>query len=359
MDTGWSDLFVPSSKCADSYCDLHQLYDASLSSSYAPDGSPVQVHYGGLYTEGNVSQDTVRVADLQVLGQSFEEASLLRPVPLYFDNIFDTVLGLARIPPNVSRDSTLEARSLLQNIVDQGLLKRNNFALDLPRKDGEVGQLTLGVTADDKDGLVEFPVREISASDHALPDDLNAGWQVEASSVSLGDPSDPKSVHGPLINCTAVLASGYPFIDLPSDLHRSIKTRVNSDPDQYGTLDCNRRSSLPNLTVSLGPSNSSHGFTLTPWDYLLEVHFEDVGTRCLSTFTAHAESEGNYIVLGSAFLTGVYSIFDLDAKTISRRCPRRSIGLGDSYAYFPAIVGPSKRARVDTFDGSPSEQSLS
>lgn len=47
VDTGSSDLWVPSTACSSSACSGHSLYDSSASSTYVHNGSPFTINYGG------------------------------------------------------------------------------------------------------------------------------------------------------------------------------------------------------------------------------------------------------------------------------------------------------------------------
>lgn len=72
---------------------------------------------------------------------------------------------------------------------------------------------------------------------------------------------------------------------------------------QYN-VDCEKRSSLPDLTLQLG----GHNFTITPYDYTLEVQ-----GSCMSSFMGmdFPEPVGPLAILGDSFLRKWYSVYDL------------------------------------------------
>jgi len=82
IDTGSSDTFVPSVDCTDFDCSHHNLHDHSQSSSYQKNGTAVRMHYAGFYTSGYASMNTLQVGDLIIENQAFEEATLLKAVPV-------------------------------------------------------------------------------------------------------------------------------------------------------------------------------------------------------------------------------------------------------------------------------------
>ncbi|KAL2036603.1 hypothetical protein N7G274_010629 [Stereocaulon virgatum] len=83
LNIGWGDLFVPSWNCTyDScevgYCLPHNMYNSSQSFSYVADLSPARVHYMGIYTWGNVSQDSLYVGGA-VIKCHIYESSMKKP----------------------------------------------------------------------------------------------------------------------------------------------------------------------------------------------------------------------------------------------------------------------------------------
>ena len=325
VDIGWGDVFVPSWNCTYNsyeaqYCRPHNMYNSSQSSSYVADLSPARVHYMGIYTYGNVSQDSLHVGGVEIKNQIFEEATVWRPVPLFWDHLLDSALGLARLPLDFS-DSTIEARNPFQNMISQNLLERNVFSLRLARTDKEKGELVFGSV--DKDlytgDLVSFPATNVTCeANEAIAAYSSSGWQIPVQSISLSSDSSSGPLHASLPNYTAILSTDFPYIGLPTALARQF-TEYCGTATQYSAFDCEDRISLPNLTVSLGPDGQE--LVLTPWDYMFEVEDKTYGTRCVLPFVELMEMlEGfNYIMLGTAFLSGLYSVFDYDNQTVSRK----------------------------------------
>jgi Eukaryotic aspartyl protease len=70
-----SNLWVPSVKCTSLACFLHTKYDSGVSSTYKANGSSFSIRYGSGSMEGFVSQDDLRIGDIEIRGQDFAEAT--------------------------------------------------------------------------------------------------------------------------------------------------------------------------------------------------------------------------------------------------------------------------------------------
>ena len=262
----------------------------------------------------------LQLGPLQIPDQTFEEAYHFRPTYLLDDVTYDTVLGLSR--ENVrSKDSTLRAASPFQNLVSQNRLGRNIFSLSLPRSAKERGRLTLGGTDPDIDrSSIDATTLPLST----LRDDSSpysaGGWEVGAVEITFGSGSN--AIHCPLPSHVAVLSTASPALDLPVDFVREVQTRVEASMTD-GTVDCNKVSSLPNLTITLqGREGLVHDFIMTPEQYAdndLKLPIYDP-KRCLVFLGPRediGEDEQKSIVLGSRFLRNCHAIFDTDERTVS------------------------------------------
>lgn len=343
LDIGWSDLFVPSTRCPQldrpEYCAPHPLYNSTRSETSVPDGRNTSVHHFGFYTQGNAVSDSVQVGSLTSRNQTFEEAYLFRPTYGFDDTWYDTALGLS-LHTLRSEESNLQASSLFQNMMAQGLLEKNVFCISLPISSNETGRLALGHVPADLDGhpkearlpldpmnsprryRIGTPSEPMSAFDSQVSirsEYLSGGWQVSGQSITFG--------HGPvapkldLSDYTIVFSTIDFWISLPTKFGRQVREKLGVSVVD-GSIDCKERDAThQNLTMTLkGKNELFHEFLMTPREYIRsepKIPFVDPD-RCLVPIALHKEDEmDKFVVLGSIFLQKYHLIFDADARVIS------------------------------------------
>jgi len=125
LDTGSSNLWVPSSSCGSIACYLHQKYDSSASSTYQKNGSEFGIRYGSGEVAGFISQDVLRIGDLTIKDQLFGEATSEPGLAFAFGR-FDGILGLGYDTISVNH-----VPPPFYNMIDQGLLDEPVFAFYL------------------------------------------------------------------------------------------------------------------------------------------------------------------------------------------------------------------------------------
>ncbi|KAL4765646.1 pepsin-like aspartic protease [Aspergillus foveolatus] len=286
LDTGSSNLWVPSSECGSIACYLHQKFDSSASSTYKRNGSEFAIKYGSGSLSGFVSRDNLQIGDLKVKGQDFAEATSEPGLAFAFGR-FDGILGLGFDTISVNR-----IVPPFYNMIHQGLLDEPVFAFYLgdANKDGDSSVATFGgIDKDHYEGeLIKIPLRR------------KAYWEVDLDAIALGDEV------AELENTGVILDTGTSLIALPSNLAEMINTEIGATKGFTGqyTIDCAKRDSLPDLTFTL----TGHNFTIGPYDYTLEVQ-----GSCISAFMGmdFPEPVGPLAILGDAFLRKWYSVYDL------------------------------------------------
>ncbi|KAB5542406.1 vacuolar protease A precursor [Coniochaeta sp. 2T2.1] len=289
LDTGSSNLWVPSTECGSIACYLHQKYDSSASSTYKKNGTAFDIRYGSGSVSGYISQDILKIGDLLIKNQDFGEATSEPGLAFAFGR-FDGILGLG-----FDRISVNGVVPPFYNMVNQKLIDEPVFAFYLSDTESDDSEATFGgINKDRFEGkITTIPLRR------------KAYWEVDLDSVSYGDAT------AELENTGVILDTGTSLIALPSQLAEMINAEMGAKKGYNGqySIDCSKRDSLPDVTFGL----SGYNFTIGPYDYILEV-----SGSCISSFFGmdFPEPVGPLAILGDSFLRRWYSIYDLGEGTV-------------------------------------------
>jgi len=290
LDTGSSNLWVPSTDCNSIACYLHSKYDHSASSTYSKNGSSFEIRYGSGSLSGYVSQDVFRIGDLTVKHQDFAEATSEPGLAFAFGR-FDGIMGLGYDTISVNK-----IVPPVYNMMDQGLLDEPVFAFYLgDTNNGEESEATFGGINKDhfKGELTKIPLRR------------KAYWEVDLDAITFGGNTAELEGTG------AILDTGTSLIALPSTLAELLNKEIGAKKSFNGqyTVECDKRDGLPDLTFTL----TGHNFTIGPFDYILEVQ-----GSCISAFMGmdFPEPVGPLGILGDAFLRQWYSVYDIGTSSV-------------------------------------------
>ncbi|KAL6299679.1 endopeptidase [Sparassis latifolia] len=285
LDTGSSNLWVPSTKCTSIACFLHTKYDSSASSTYEANGSEFSIQYGSGSMEGFVSQDKLNIGDLTIKGQDFAEATKEPGLAFAFGK-FDGILGLGYDTISVNHITPP-----FYSMVNQGLLKSPVFSFRLGSSEEDGGEAIFGGVDDTAyTGDIDYvPIRR------------KAYWEVELEKVALGDDELE------LENTGAAIDTGTSLIALPSDIAEMLNTQIGAQKSWNGqyTVDCAKVPDLPDLTLTF----NGKAYPLKGTDYILEVQ----GT-CMSAFTGmdiNMPGGAKLWIVGDVFLRRYYTVYDL------------------------------------------------
>jgi saccharopepsin len=291
LDTGSSNLWVPSSQCSSIACFLHTKYDSSSSSTYEKNGTEFEIRYGSGSLSGFVSRDTLQIGDIKVKGQDFAEATNEPGLAFAFGR-FDGILGLGYDTISVNKMVPPFYHMINQKLVDEPVFA---FYLGDANKDGDNSEATFGgIDKNHYTGeLIKIPLRR------------KAYWEVELNSIALGDNV------AELENTGVILDTGTSLIALPSTMAELLNKEIGATKGFTGqySVECDKRDSLPDLTFTLG----GHKFTIGPYDYILEVQ-----GSCISSFMGmdFPEPVGPLAILGDAFLRRWYSVYDVGNNAV-------------------------------------------
>ncbi|XP_072743879.1 lysosomal aspartic protease-like isoform X2 [Anoplolepis gracilipes] len=279
FDTGSSNLWVPSVKCAsdNQACQTHNKYDSSKSSTYKPNGTSFDIGYGTGGLTGFLSTDVVNVAGLQVQNQTFAEA-INEPGLAFVYSQFDGILGMGY--DEISRDGVT---TVFTNMVNQKLVEKPVFSFYLNRDPSASagGELLLGGSNP------EHYVGHLTY----LPVTQKGYWQFDMDSVLVGnDVTVCKN------GCQAVADTGTGLIVGPANDISLINQVIGTD--QNGEVNCDSHSQLPVISFVL----NGKAFNLTPKQYILQLGND----LCLSGF----QGGSPLWILGDVFIGPYYTVFD-------------------------------------------------
>lgn len=198
LDTGSSNLWVPSQLCGSIACFLHSTYDSSASSSYKKNNSAFEIHYGSGSLSGFISQDTVQIGDVKIKHQDFAEATSEPGLAFAFGR-FDGILGLGYDTISVDRAVPPFYNMLAQGLLDEPVF---SFYLGNTASDGDESEACLGGVnrAHYTGELTKIPLRR------------KAYWEVQLDAISFGDETAELEEMG------VILDTGTSLISLPSTL---------------------------------------------------------------------------------------------------------------------------------------------
>ncbi|KAI6035690.1 Asp-domain-containing protein [Pisolithus marmoratus] len=289
LDTGSSNLWVPSIRCESVACFVHAKYDSASSSTYKSNGSAFSAQYSIGAVKGFVSQDTLTIGDLTVRHQDFAEV-VEDPGPTFTFGKYDGFLGLAYDALSVNH-----IVPPFYNMLDQGLLDEPVFSFRIGSSEEDGGQATFGgIDESAYSGDITYaPVRR------------KAYWEVELNKVTLG------SEELELNNTGAAIDTSTPLILVPNDIADKLNVQIGATRSWNNRyqVPCSTVSSLPDLVFYLDgkpyPLNSSY--------YIL-----DVQGSCISLIAGVGTNLPDSIpwILGDAFLRRYYTVFDFGRDAV-------------------------------------------
>jgi saccharopepsin len=288
LDTGSSNLWVPSQSCGSIACYLHSTYDSSSSSTYKSNGSEFEIQYGSGSLSGFVSNDVMSIGDLQIKGQDFAEATNEPGLAFAFGR-FDGILGLGYDTISVNKIIPPFYQMIKQDLLDEPV-----FAFYLGSDETSSEAVFGGVDKSHYTGDIEY-----------IPLRRKAYWEVDLESIAFGDEV------AELDDTGVILDTGTSLNVIPSSLAELLNKEMGAEKGYNGqyTIDCSKRDTLPDITFNLAGSN----YSLPASDYILEV-----SGSCISTFQGMdiPAPAGPLAILGDAFLRRYYSVYDLGKNAV-------------------------------------------
>lgn len=294
MDTGSSNLWVPSRRCRDSEnCKGHRLYDSSKSSSYKKNGESFAIQYGRGYASGHLSCDTLTIGGATIANQTFGEAEILSRN--FAESLFDGILGLGF--PEISQD---RVTTPFENMIKQNLLPKPVFSFYLNRdvNGNRGGELVLGgIDESHFEGDIEY-----------VPISEEGYWQFNMDQMSVKGKGQACQA-----GCQTIADTGTSLLVAPYEEAQAINSMLGAEQDKSGLYiwpDCSAVDQLPEISFKI----AGREFSLTPSQYVFRVATGDSDkVQCVSPFMG---LRMDLWILGDVFLGPYYSVFDYGAKRV-------------------------------------------
>ncbi|TRM67800.1 aspartic peptidase domain-containing protein [Schizophyllum amplum] len=289
LDTGSSNLWVPSAKCTSIACFLHAKYDSASSSSFKENGTAFAIQYGTGSMEGFVSNDVLTIGDIAIPGQDFAEATKEPGLTFAFGK-FDGILGLGYDTISVNHITPP-----FYNMVNKKLIDEPVFSFRLGSSEEDGGEAIFGGIDKSayKGDLDYVPLRR------------KAYWEVELEKISFNGEELELEMTG------AAIDTGTSLIALPTDIAEMLNAEIGAKKSWNGQyqVPCESVPNLPELSFYFG----GKAYPLKGTDYILEVQ----GT-CISSFTGMDINlpGGSLWIIGDVFLRKYYTVYDLGRDAV-------------------------------------------
>ncbi|KAL0094952.1 secreted aspartyl protease [Phycomyces blakesleeanus] len=288
LDTGSSNLWVPSSGCSSIACFLHRRYESTKSSTFSENGTDFAIRYGTGSLEGFISQDTVNFGGIELENQGFAE-SVKEPGFTFAFAKFDGILGMGY--DNIAVQKVVPP---FYNLVNRDLIDEPVFSFWLnDANNGDEangGELVLGGVD---------PAHYVG--DIAWSPVVRKGyWEIQLDDIRFdGEPLDLDPINAAIDTGSSLLVCPTAFADL---LNKEFGAEKNW-AGQY-VVDCARIPDLPEFCFIFNGKD----FCLTAEDYILQMQ-----NQCISGFMGMdiPEPAGPIWIVGDVFLRKFYSIYDL------------------------------------------------
>ena len=233
VDTGSSNLWLPSANCGSTPCRLHRRFNGSASSTYRREPLTASVRFGSGEVSGVLARDAVEVAGVTLARQAFVEVLAVDADELAMSPAFG-VLGLG-YPPNGR--AIANTTPVFDALADAAALREATFAL----WGGSAGRPMLHIGGVD--------ARRAASPFRWVPVVPRGGWwSVELLRVAVGGVPIACTPAAP---CLAAVDSGTAFLTAPPRAAAALTAALGVRPD------CAERGAPPEIALTLRGAGGS------------------------------------------------------------------------------------------------------
>ncbi|XP_054836080.1 pepsin B-like [Eublepharis macularius] len=287
MDTGSSNLWVPSVYCNTQACTNHNRFSPSQSSTYSNEGQTYTLSYGSGSLTVMLGYDTVQVQNIVIQNQVFGLSEDEPANPFYYAN-FDGILGMAYPAMAVG------GYTAMQQMLRQGQLSEPIFSFYFSRQPTVQygGELILG----------GVDTQLFSGQISWAPVTREVYWQIGIEEFAIGSEATGWCSQG----CQAIVDTGTCQLTVPGQYIGSFVQAVGAE--QYNgeyVVNCNDVQNMPTITFVINGSQ----FPLPPSAYVSNNN----GYCYVAIEPTYLPSQSGQPlwILGDVFLKEYYSVFDM------------------------------------------------
>ncbi|KAG2171739.1 hypothetical protein INT43_008119 [Umbelopsis isabellina] len=294
LDTGSSNLWVPSTHCNSIACFLHRRYDSDKSDTFKENGTEFAIQYGTGSLEGFISNDVLTIGDITVKHQDFAE-SVKEPGFTFALGKFDGIFGLGYDTISVQHVVPPFYHMVNRDLIEEPVF---SFYLSDVNNGGDEengGELVFGGV--DKS--------HYTGDIHWSPVTRKGYWQIELEDIKFGGEAIGIDSVG------AAIDTGSSLLVCPTTVAELINKELGAEKNWAGqyVLDCATVPNLPDFCFTFNGKD----FCLTADEYVLNVQ-----NQCISGFMGLdiPEPAGPLWIVGDVFLRKYVSIYDLGKNRV-------------------------------------------
>ncbi|KAK4884207.1 hypothetical protein RN001_000478 [Aquatica leii] len=311
FDTSWQTSWVISAECGWTSigCLSHNKYDHTKSFTYKPNGKKFISDQGTYNLTGYFSNDTFLLGHTRVDGQLFVE---MTSIPS--SHVLSKADGVIGLGFKVGQYDPLFYSMLKNKSIEKPLF---SVFLNRDRQSTRGGNVLLGLI-DEK----HIHQKVVPGLNHTVPEDITylpvdskeGYWSFKMDGVAVELTAKNQSIPFCTAGCKAIVDTSTTVIMAPPEDVKSINKLIGATSLVFGRyhVNCDTLNKLPPIDFILGGIN----FTLHGEHYTQRISFGPI-TYCVSAFVkSDVASEQSIWILGGAFLSHFYSIYDIEHQQI-------------------------------------------
>lgn len=293
LDTGSSNIWVPSVYCNSFVCESKDQFNPDSSSTFTTEYEELSIQYGSGEMEGVVGNDTVSMAGLTVNQQGFGLATELSEN--FYDSGFDGIFGLAY--RNIASD---QITPWLDNAVAQGVVDNAIFSFYLSNNPGR-GDARLIIGQPDPayyQGEIHWqPMQALSGYEQ-----VDMYYNIMFEGIASGD-NEVELTCQRTGGCHAIVDSGTSLIVGPEEDIEDIMNTLTL------RADCSNIKDQPSLNFKIGGKNH----TVPPEFYVVKRSLGNGQYECSAGLSP---SNMGFWIFGDAFMRAFYTVFDKENSRV-------------------------------------------